>query len=69
MDESLIVPTVIWNLDLAAVRDRLIRKKDWTADYADRLIEEYAAIGGNTSAAIVATPCRFAGTRAGGSTR
>jgi hypothetical protein len=41
MDESLVVPTVIRNLDLAAVRDRLIRKKGWTPDYADRLIEEY----------------------------
>ena len=41
MDEALIVPTVIRNLDLSAVRERLIHKKGWTVEYADRLIEEY----------------------------
>src|SRR5215510_12824427 len=41
MDDSLIVPAVIQNLDLSAVRERLISKKGWTPDYADRLIEEY----------------------------
>jgi hypothetical protein len=41
MDEALIVPTVIRNLDLSAVRERLVHKKGWTVAHADRLIEEY----------------------------
>ena len=41
MDEALIVPTVIRNLDLSAVRERLVHKKGWTGAHADRLIEEY----------------------------
>jgi hypothetical protein len=41
MDEALIVPTVIRNLDLSAVRERLVHKKGWTLAHADRLIEEY----------------------------
>ena len=32
MDEALIVPTVIRNLDLSAVRERLIQKKGWMID-------------------------------------
>ncbi len=38
MDEQLVVPTVIRNLDLTSVRERLIQKKGWTAEYADRLV-------------------------------
>ena len=41
MDEALIGPTVIRNLDLSAVRERLVHKKGWTVAHADRLIEEY----------------------------
>jgi hypothetical protein len=41
MNDTLIVPAAIQNLDLSAVRERLLRKKGWTAEYADRLIEEY----------------------------
>ena len=41
MDDTLIVPTVIRNLDLSTIRERLIQKKGWAAEYADRLIEEY----------------------------
>ena len=41
MNDTLIVPTAIQNLDLSTVRERLLQKKGWTAEYADRLIEEY----------------------------
>jgi hypothetical protein len=41
MAEELVVPTVIHNLDLEAVRKRLITKKGWTSAHADRMIEEY----------------------------
>jgi hypothetical protein len=41
MDEPLIVPPAIRNLDLGLVRERLIQKKGWTLEHAERLIEEY----------------------------
>jgi len=41
MDEHLTVPAVIRDLDLSAVRARLIQKKGWTTAHADRLVEEY----------------------------
>jgi hypothetical protein len=41
MNDTLIVPTAIQNLDLSTARERLLQKKGWTAEYADRLIEEY----------------------------
>src|SRR6185503_16294362 len=41
MSEELVLPSVIRNLDLDAVRKRLIAKKGWTAAHADQMVEEY----------------------------
>ena len=47
MHEALVVPTVIRNLDLSMLRERLIQKKGWTADYADRHTDGHASDGGS----------------------
>lgn len=41
MSEELTIPTTIRELDLDAVRRRLVEKKGWTVAHADRMVEEY----------------------------